>query len=228
MNVKKINSSILLCPDTAYLTGMIVGDGYIMNAAKSKRDSSPDYRVGVDISDEKHLRRIYQIIKLVTNTKSTPKRPKQRENRVPRLKIDVRNKELFYFLTKDMGLPKGKKSSTVTIPRRVINGSEEIKKHFMAGYFDADGGFRGKTLGFTTASERLRTETSDLLNEWGISHSQDSWIHKKYDKRFYGIRMKKNQIDTFLNLIPIRNTEKLVRIRDRFHAEMPEWSNGTV
>tara|TARA_Y100000310_G_C20502428_1_gene724673 strand:- start:584 stop:988 length:405 start_codon:yes stop_codon:yes gene_type:complete len=125
-----------------------------------------------------------------------------------------------------MEIPRGKKSSIVFVPEKIKKASLEIKKYFLAGYFDTDGGFRGSTLGFTTASKRLNLEVSDLLVEFNIGHSLDSWVNKKYKKEFYGIRIRKKEIDNFLNTFPFQNREKLVRISQRFSARMPERSNG--
>ena len=101
-----------------------------------------------------------------------------------------------------------------------------IKKQFLAGYFDTDGGFRGNSLGFTTASMNLWGGVSELLNEFSIKHTKEKWINKTYNRPFYGIKMGKGEIDKFLKELPLQNKEKLVRICQRFDAEMPEWPNG--
>jgi intein/homing endonuclease len=225
MNIKKINK-IELTPQTAYLTAVIIGDGNLSNYVKSKLKPSPDYRIVIDLSDRAYLIYLDKLIKKIIYTRSQPTIPLQRGNRQPRLSIAIRNKSLFYFFYKDMGIPKGKKSSIVFVPEKIKKASLEIKKYFLAGYFDTDGGFRGGTLGFTTASKRLNSEVSDLLFEFNMGHSLDSWINKKYSKEFYGIRLRKKEIDNFLNTFPFQNKEKLVRISLRFSARMPERSNG--
>ncbi|MEA2037550.1 MAG: hypothetical protein U9O94_08630 [Nanoarchaeota archaeon] len=145
-----------LTPLTAYLTGAIIGDGNLANYSKSKTDPSPDYRISIDISDREHLKYIEKLIKSIISTTTTPKEPKQRGNRVPRLFLLVRNKALFNFLNTEMEVPKGKKSSIVKVPSKIGSSSNEIKKHFLAGYFDADGGFRGKTFRFHNCKLRIK------------------------------------------------------------------------
>ena len=217
---------IALNPKTAYLTGVIIGDGNLSNSVKSKTDLSHDYRISIDLSDRRYLIYLARLIKSIIKTKTIPKKPIQRGNRIPRLYFRVRNKELFNFFNKDMGIPKGKKSSIVFVPSKIKNSQKELKKQFLAGYFDTDGGFRGNSLGFTTASMNLWGGVSELLNEFSIKHTKEKWINKTYNRHFYGIKMGKGEIDKFLKELPLQNKEKLVRICQRFDAEMPEWPNG--
>lgn len=213
MNYQKIESKIYLNSKTAYLTGVVIGDGNLSNYAKSKKsDLSKDYRITIDISDKNYLAFILKLIKSIINTNTTPKVPNQRGNRIPRLKLQVRNKNLFKFLSETMEIPKGAKSPIVFVPSIIEKSSQEIKKYFLAGYFDTDGGFRGDTLGFTTASKRLCEGVSKLLSEFSITHSKEVWLNKTYKKKFYGIKINKIQIDRFLSIFPLQNKEKLGRI----------------
>tara|TARA_Y100000310_G_scaffold345846_1_gene471189 strand:+ start:70831 stop:71541 length:711 start_codon:yes stop_codon:yes gene_type:complete len=214
----KLVKELDLTPKTAYLAGVIIGDGYLPDATKSKTDLSRDYRISIDISDREFLKHLLKIIKTVITTKSKLGIPKQRGNRLPRLYLNIRNKDLFYFFHKNMQIPLGKKSSIVTVPTKIFESSKRIKKYFLAGYFDADGGFRGKTLGFTTASEHLCQGVSQILDEFKIGYSSELWINKKYNKKFYGIRLRENQLDKFLSTFPLQNIEKLMRIFDRFQC----------
>ena len=144
-NIPKITFST----KTAYLAGLIIGDGNLNGSSKSKRDLSKDYRIKIDISDKEYLLLIEKMIKSIINTKSSPKKPVQRGNRKERLYLQIRNKGLYRFLNEEMEIPAGKKSDIVIVPKKVLNSNRDIKKNFLSGYFDADGGFRGKSLGFT-------------------------------------------------------------------------------
>jgi len=227
MNVTKIKP-IKLKEETAYLAGVIIGDGHIADCTKSKEDQSRDYRIVLDIADKDYLNLLCKMIKSIVKTESIPKYPKMRGNRKERLYFQFRNKSFFYFLTKSLGIAKGAKSSVVEVPIKIKNSSKEIKKYFLAGLFDTDGGFRGNTLGFTTASKKLNNNVSDLLNEFSIVHSLEEWKNKKYKRSYYGIKIKRSQIDRFLKMFPFQNKEKLVRICKKFNAGVPEWPNGTV
>lgn len=216
MNNQKIESKIELNTKTAYLTGAIVGDGNLSNSPKSKTDHSRDYRISIDLSDTKYLFKIYELIKSIIPTKTIPRKSHIKGNRVPRLHLFVRNKKLFLFFNEYMQIPAGNKSFIVFVPPRIMTGSNNLKRYFLAGYFDADGGFRGHTLGFTTASKKLNEGISNLLEYFKINHVKEKWNNKKYAKDYYGIKIKKKEIDSFLNLLPLQNEEKIIRIRERF------------
>ena len=213
---KKKNQAIIVLNDTtAYLAGAITGDGHL--SAHKKKGVFQDYCINIDISDKEYLQQIFNNIKAIIKTKTVPTEPKKRGNRISRLCIAIRNKELFLFFNETLGIPKGKKSDTIRIPKLIKDSDIRIKKQFLAGYFDTDGGFRGKTLGFTTASYDMQTDVSKLLDELEITYSLDKWFNKKYIKMYYGVRLKKKEIDNFLNILPLRNFEKLERISHRFH-----------
>ncbi len=210
---QKIKPKVYLTQKTAYLTGVIIGDGNLSNYVKSKKnDISKDYAITIDISDRKYLIFLFKLIKSIIKTKTTPKEPIQRGNRVPRLYLRIRNKELFTFLNRMMEIPKGAKSSKVFVPSKIKKSSQEIKKYFLAGYFDTDGGFRGNSLGFTTASKNLCEGISRLLKEFQIQNSTEKWLNKRYNNEFYGVKINKSQIDRFLSIFPLQNKEKLGRI----------------
>ena len=215
MNIGKVKS-IKLTKKTAYLAGVIIGDGHISDSFKSKTSKSKDYRIVIDIADKDYLYLITKLIKSVIRTKSIPKNSKPRGNRKERLCFQFRNKSFFYFLTRFLEIKKGAKSSEVVIPAKIKNSPESIKKYFLAGLFDTDGGFRGNTLGFTSASEELITDISRILIEFSIKHFSEKWLNQKYDKNYYGLKIRRKEIDKFLNTFPLQNHEKLVRINNKF------------
>lgn len=228
---KKNPAIITLNADTAYLAGVIVGDGHLSASYKSHNSRFKDYRLNIDISDREYLHKIFDIIKTIVPTRTSLTIPTQRGNRIPRLNMALRNKELFLFFTETLGIPAGKKSSIIRVPEIILNYDTELQKHFLAGYFDTDGGFRGRTLGFTTASYNMQTDVSKLLNELHISHSLEKWFNKKYSKTYYGIRLKKKEIDNFLNILPLRNLEKKERIIKRFqcgNTKVAKWDRYSI
>ena len=208
--------TIKLNPKTAYLSGVIIGDGNLSNYYKSKTDKSKDYRIYIDMSDKEFVLYIEQLIKSIIKTKSSPKKAIQRGNRIPRLYLQIRNKELFYFLHYNMEIPLGNKSSIVIVPTKIKEASKEIKRAFLAGYFDTDGGFRSNSLGFTTASIKLNKGISELLVEFNICHTKDIWRNKRYDRDYYGIKIYKREIVKFLKTLSLQNKSKRERIYQRF------------
>jgi intein/homing endonuclease len=217
-NISK-KAKVELTLKTAYLTGVIIGDGNLSGSLKSKNKPFVDYRITIDISDKDYLLYLEKLIKTLIQTKTCAKEPKRRVNRIPRLYLQIRNKELFTFLNNEMEIPKGKKSDKVYVPPLIKYSTMDLKKWFLTGYFDTDGGFRGNSLGFTTGSLNLNEGVSQILNEFDIRNRKEEWLNKKYNKTFYGIRIYKTEIDKFLNTFHLQNKEKLERIRKRFHVE---------
>lgn len=231
---KKNPAIIFLNNNTAYLAGVIIGDGHISVSYKSCDKRFKDYRISIDISDKKYLRKIFCIIKTIIQTKTVLTEPKQKDNRILRLNMTIRNKELFLFFTDILDIPKGKKSHIVKVPEAIKNSDIEIQKEFLAGYFDTDGGFRGRTFGFTTASHEMQIGVAEILANLGIRHSIEEWSNKKYSCKYYGIRIRKSEIDNFLKILPLRNFEKLERISAKFKSrgyqsgQMGQFSLDTI
>ena len=213
MNIGKV-VPIPLTKDTAYLAGVIIGDGHISDSTKSKTDSSKNYRIFLEFKDKTYLKQIHNIFLSIIRTKSKPKSSKRGEKE--RHYLQLTNKSLFLFFTEKLNIPKGAKSAIVVIPKMVKNSSADVKRHFLAGLFDTDGGFRSKSIGFTSASRYLIKDVSDLLNEFSVKHFRESWTNKKYMRHYYGIIMYKQEIGKFLKIFPLRNEEKLKRIRTKY------------
>ncbi len=224
MNIGKIYP-IDLNEETAYIAGVIVGDGHIFRATKSKQDKSPDYKITIEVIDLDFLNVVASLINEVINTKSIVKKTKSRAGKQQGYYFQFRNKSFYHFLTNDLGIPSGKKCFSVDIPTKILS-SPSLQRHFLAGLFDTDGGIRGKTIGFTSASKKLIFDTSRILNDMNILHHTESWRNKKYDTEYYGIRVKAKDSDRFLKQLPLRNKEKLKAVSR--HADVLERSNGMV
>jgi hypothetical protein len=199
----------------AYLIGALVGDGYISDRCKSEKDLSKDYRISIEISDLDYMEKVlFPLFKNIISTRSIPKRRK-REGKKESSCFILRNKNLYLFLTKEIGLIAGKKEGLI-VPKKIINSNRQIKDSFVAGLFDTDGGFRGGSLGFTMKSKHLRDEIILLLKEEGIKSKGDRWVAKLNGLSYYGLRIAKGDIVNFLKRFPLRNPEKLENINQRF------------
>ncbi len=215
MNVRKIDP-IKLTKETAYLAGFVVGDGHISDAKKSKVDQSQDYRISIEILEKYLIQHIYKIICSIINTKSLPVLKINKATQSITYVLQIRNKSLYHFLTNDLEIPNGAKSFVVFIPPVIMRGSKLIKRYFMAGLFDTDGGIRGKGIGFTTASMRLQADVLIILNEFEITHFKEQWINKKYNRTYYGIQIRGTGIGKFLNTFPVVNTHRLAKFNHLF------------
>lgn len=201
--------------DMAYLIGALVGDGYISDRCKSKKYLSKDYRISIEISDTKYLEEVlFTLFTNVVSTKSVPKR-RIRNGKKESSYFMIRNKNFYYFFTKEIGLIAGRKEGLV-VPPKIMNSNAKIKRNFVAGLFDTDGGFRGGSLGFTMKSKTLRDEVITLLLENKIRSNGDEWVASYNGLSYYGLRIVKRDIGNFLKQFHLRNLEKLEKINQRF------------
>ena len=223
MNVGKIYQ-LPINEETAYIAGVIVGDGHISNTHKANLTKSKDYKIAIEVIDLGFLKKVETSIKSVIQTKSTiKKRPKNRGNRKSLYYFNFRNKSFYYFLTDTLGIPAGRKCSSVRIPQKIFI-CMSLQKHFIAGLFDTDGGIRGNTIGFTSASKLLMDDVGMILKNWGFRFYSEKWLNQKYQRNYYGIKIYKRDSDRFLKYLPLKNKEKLEKVFR--HVDVPEWSNG--
>ena len=61
-------------------------------------------------------------------------------------------------------------------------------------------------------NKALQEDISSLLNKFNINHSCDCWLNKKYNTHYYGLKLKINEIKTFLYDFPLRNKNRLNEI----------------
>jgi hypothetical protein len=188
-----------------YLAGAIAGDGHLKGGVKRKgKDNSKDYGIFIHSNNKEYLENILKLIKEKIDTKTKISKGKRAHY------ISIRNKSLHTFFNKKLEIPLGKKSDKITIPSKLTNSQIN---YFLAGYFDTDGGIRGHSIGYCSASKQIITEINQYLNSIGIENTIDSWVNKKYQKEYYGIRVKKSSVNTFLKTIPLKNIRKLEKIR---------------
>ena len=226
MRSKNLNKDLVLDEDMAYLIGVIIGDGHISNNTKSKTDLSKDYQINIELTNYDYLKEVELLFKKFVKTKSATHPLKKREGKKQSWVFRVRNKELYLYLTKIIGIPCGSKSGRLFIPENIMKGNDAIKKNFISGFFDTDGGKRGNALGFSMKSEQLQKDISSLLKELKIRHYNERWFNKKYQLYYYGIKLSKKFTKMFLYEVPLRNKSKFNEILNLFNADVPERSNG--
>ena len=112
--------------DLAYLIGAIYGDGYIKSGTKSKKDLSKDYKISFELSNIKFLEGvILNAFKKIIKTKSKV-RTRKRKNKQESGILEIRNKELFLFLTENLKTHKGPKTRKTKVPAKIKNSPGRI------------------------------------------------------------------------------------------------------
>ncbi len=201
----------------AYLIGAIIGDGTI---AGSKRRYNPlvgDYRISIEGVNKEYLEQgFYPVAYALFSPKSKVRRvTDKRGHRLPRWSFQFSDKKFHYFLANELGLGSGKKAHRVKIPDVIMGSEDDILRHFIAGLFDTDGGLRGKSIGQSTASKQLNNDVVEILRKFGFTVSEEKWINRKYLREYYGWKIRKSEVERFLNVFPLRNDYKIKQIQER-------------
>ena len=182
----------------AFFVSAIIGDGHLK---KSK------FQITIELTNKKLINYLSNICKELFNRKFNVLRVKLRKGKQQSYHMCMDSKSIHNFLNSVFEIPIGKKSHIVKIPRIILNSNKKIKIAFLNGLLATEGGKRRRGFGLSTASEHLWKDLDLIFKDIGVIISKDSWIHKKYKKKYYGITFKEEYI-SLLN------------------AGMPEWSNG--
>ena len=185
--IKFINES-LCC-----YTGLIIGDGHI------KKDKK---RLSIELIDLDLIREIEKLTYSLFMIKpSIYKINDKRPNRKRRYLLQIDNSAIHAFLHQVIGIPKGNKSKIVIIPKLIKNTTLKNKRSLLIGLFVADGGKRhNKKVGLTTSSEILRNDVSNILNDLKITNGKEKWLNKKYEKEYFGLYFKRENLQKILDI----------------------------
>ena len=191
--------------DLVYLAGVIAGDGHLKKGVKWRNvNNSKDYCISVHSGNKEYLELILNLIKKKIKTKVKVKKGKRAYY------ISIRNKKLHTYFNKKFEIPIGKKSDKIIIPSTL---TKRQIKYFLGGLFDTDGGIRRNSIGYCSSSKKIINQIYNYLNSIGIENTKESWINKKYNKKYYGNRIRESSINKFLKTIPLKNIKKLEKIR---------------
>lgn len=222
MNIGKIRQ-IPLNEQTAYLAGVIIGDGSLRNSFKSP--NGRDYGISIQITDYALLSKIETIVKSLITTKTELKQ-RLIPGKQPLWRFDFRNKSLYYFLNETLRIPRGKKSAIVSVPEKILNSTGALKKAFLAGTFDTDGGCRGRAPGLSTASKLFRDQLVLLYRQFGFQIFKDQWVNKRNGRAYYGLRLSVREVDRFLREFPLQDEGKRKTLFERYTCGRARAENG--
>ncbi len=171
--------------DLAFFVGAIIGDGHL------KKDK---FQISIELTDKKLLIYIKDICKLLFNRVFNIGKERVREERKNSWNMVIDSKSIYLLLKEVFEIPPGKKSNIVKVPKYIKNASKKIKIAFLKGIFATEGGKRKRGYGLSTASENLWGDLIVLFNDINIPVLKDSWMYKKYKKKYYGLSFRKEYI----------------------------------
>lgn len=136
------------------------------------------------------------------------------ENMKERYCLVMDSKAIYNVLKEVFEVPSGKKSHIVKVPSFIKTANKSIKCAFLIGIMTTEGGKRRRGFGLSTASKILRNDLTILFEDIGINAKIDEWINRKYNKSYYGLSFKKNQIQIMLNKCKNKSVRDIFLICD--------------
>ncbi len=167
-----------LTNEVAFLAGVIIGDGHLR---KSK------FQIVVELTKYSLLQKIKRICLTSFERNFNISRERIRPNKKNTRQIIIDGKAIHNLMNIVFQIPRGKKSYSVKVPSCIKTSTKSIKRAFLQGILVTEGGKRRRGYGLSTASKKLRRGIGFLLTELNIQFKQDSGIHKKYGREYYGI-----------------------------------------
>ena len=180
---------LYLNEELAFLSGAIIGDGHLK---KSK------FQVTIECTNKKLIEFLQYICKVNFERKFNIRNVKLRKGKKASFAMGIDSKSIHNFLKEIFEIPIGKKSHIVKIPLHIFNSTKSIKSAFLMGIMMTEGGKRRRKIGLSTASMQLWKDLSLLFEELGIKILKDKWIHKKYQKEYYGITFKPKYLSSLM------------------------------
>jgi len=179
----------VISPELAWLVAAILCDGHLtLNGG----------RASFEVSDLKLVNTFSTIFSSIFQIRMNKLNIRDRVGYNQTYVRQVNNVPSSLFFNKVFGIPLGRKSAIIVVPEIIKQSDLEVKRAFLKGVFDTDGGKRGGGLGLTSLSKMFVDDVNELLKEFGIKSSSDSWINKRYGKKCFGSRFKIDANSMFL------------------------------
>ncbi|MGC9777927.1 MAG: hypothetical protein HZR80_01635 [Candidatus Heimdallarchaeota archaeon] len=145
---------LYLTEDLAYLTGVIMGDGYLANYFINIIDSSKD-----------HIKNLTKLLEELFHSR-TEFFAQQNANA---WNVNLLGKWLVRFFNFLSGQPINARKYPHLCEPKVFCNADLFRTAFWRGLMDADGGYKS-TIGFGTASKQLLNDFSCYLSQYNIQH----------------------------------------------------------
>ena len=216
----------VLSKEICEFIGAFIGDG-CFNVYKNKLyhieiagDRRYDYKY--------HSERLIPIIKaIISDLNPHIYFPKNKNS----IRTVFYSKRLFTFLKDEFGFVPGKKTYTISIPKRIMDSNDEFIRSTIRGIFDTDGGiFLDKRKKYKTLYPRITLDTKslELYNQLVEYLSKDFKLYNKFNKsrniykiEIYGIIQLKKWMSKigFSNERHLKKVELVPNIRlENSHA----------
>ncbi|MBD3252845.1 hypothetical protein GF386_03885 [Candidatus Pacearchaeota archaeon] len=189
--------------DLAYLFGLLLGDGSLpktsslrANGEYQKRHHIYFFSVFKDFHEEVYIPLFYSLFGISPRSDVQKNRDKMIYN------CRIESQDIYEYLVM-LGFSNGRKARLAKVP--------DIPKKYevcvLAGLLDTDGGKKGHSFGFTTASKYLASFCKRIFDSFSIKYNYCPWIYNGWT--YHQIYISRYDVCKLLKIVPLRNKHKI-------------------
>lgn len=213
-----------LTPKLSYFVGYLYGDGCLSNAAR-RRIMNGRLLCEIKIADFSHeqIDNISKLFQELFNVKA-PVRDERIFKGQHAYYIDPKCKVVHQFLNCVFEMPTGEKKGKLHFPSVILQAGPELRKWFIAGFFDADGDTPEveKTAKKGRLRIRIKQASLDILQDIKQILSDDMQItiygpHRDTNGAWSISSEKRSTVERFCRLIPSIHPIKSWRLKEMLH-----------
>lgn len=145
---------LYLTEELAYLVGVIMGDGHLAN-----------YFINIIDSSKEHIENLSQLLSNLFNSKIEF----FVQSNANAWNVNILGKWIVRFFNFLSGQPINARKYPSLREPLIFQSNDLFRRAFWRGLMDADGSFKS-TIGFGTASKRLRTDFAKFLKQYQINY----------------------------------------------------------
>jgi len=140
-------------------------------------------------------------------------RGRERKNKQILWEFEKYSVKLYKIINNDFEIHCGKKALKVGIPSFILEGNDELKKHFFFGLLITDGGIRKKnSIIFHVSSEKLIYDLKRLIKDLWVFDKQVVRYVQKGKYVSYQLTLKKEESSIVLSHMPRSHNPVLRRL----------------
>lgn len=189
------------------LIALIIGDGHL---------SKYKFRTSIESSSKELLSTMQKMVESLFDANTPIKKVKERVGRKRTYHLSIYSKAIQELFNLIFGILRGNKSNFVRVPKQILLENKKIKNAFVIGLLAAEGSRKGKNgVRMCSASSGLLLDTQKILKELKIDSQIESWINKKYKKRYYSLSFKRNLLDSLMRRCRSGQTGQILSVFKR-------------
>lgn len=144
----------------SYLIGIIATDGHMQEAVSFGGSHKYTIMISTSYNDERVI--LTKLIMTLFNYEPLLRKRKYGWNVRTNYLLHVSSKRLLYFLKNEIGIPAGRKSKTIRVPKMFFKTSRKNLAGFLRGVIDGDGSIKTSHRGAVSISSGSRMFLYDI------------------------------------------------------------------